>query len=136
MFKEKTIKGTNEVFLNILNTLNKLTNITGKLGYAISKTRKKISQELEPFEEQQKLLIEKYGVQEESGRIVIKPQTENFKLFIQEIQPLAELPMEISFWQVSQEDFDNNESLFNSNANVNDFDLLQEFFIIKEQEKN
>ena len=135
--KEKKIKGTNETFLNIANTLDKLTNITGKLGYAISKTRKQVVAELAPFEEQRELLIKKYGEEnKETGQIGIYPSSDKFKDFIKQIQPLAEIELQIPFWQVTQEEFDNNESLFNSNANVNDFDILAELFIAKEEDKD
>ena len=135
--KEKKIKGTNETFLNIANTLNKLTDITGKLGYAISKTRKQVATELAPFEEQRELLIKKYGEEnKETGQIRIYPSSDKFKDFIKQIQPLAEIELQIPFWQVTQEEFDNNESLFNSNANVNDFDILAELFIAKEEDKD
>lgn len=128
--KVKNIKGTNQVFLSILNTLNKFTSITGKLGYGISKTRKNILQELEPFEEQRKILIKKYGEKnEETGEIKIDTNSENFQKFLEELKPLLEIELEISFWQITQEQFDNNESLFASEANVNDYDILQDLFI-------
>lgn len=128
--KVKNIKGTNQVFLSILNTLNKFTSITGKLGYGISKTRKNILQELEPFEEQRKILIKKYGEKnEETGEIKIDTSSENFQKFLEELKPLLEIELEISFWQITQEQFDNNESLFASEANVNDYDILQDLFI-------
>ena len=132
--KSKNIKGTNEVFITVLNTLNKFSSVTGKLGYGISKTKKSIIQEIEPFEEQRKMLIEKYGEKnEEIGNIQIKQDSENFQKFIEELKPLLDIELEIPFWQVTQEQFESNQSLFASEANVDDYDILQELFIEKEE---
>lgn len=132
--KSKNIKGTNEVFMTILNTLNKFSSVTGKLGYGISKTKKSIIQEIEPFEEQRKMLIEKYGEKnEKTDNIQIKQDSENFQKFIEELKPLLNIELEIPFWQVTQEQFESNQSLFTSEANVDDYDILQELFIEKEE---
>lgn len=115
----------------ILKILNKFNQVTGKLGYAISKVKKDITKQLEPFEEQRQKLFQKYGQTDESGNLKIEPDSKNFEKFIQELRPLAqEIFIEINPFKITREEFERNESLFEiKDANVNDFDLLQTLFI-------
>ena len=130
------IKFNNITLMNILEILNKFTSVSGKLGYAISKTKKQISQELEPFQEQRMKLFEKYG--EKSGdQLMIKENSENYQKFLDEFKPIAEdIIIELDIFQITREEFESNESLFEiKDATVDDFDLLQELFIKKQQGK-
>lgn len=58
---------TNLALIETLNMLNKFNNVTGKLGYAIARTKSKMMAELKPFEDERNKLIEKYGVVGEDG---------------------------------------------------------------------
>ena len=130
------IKFNNITLINILEILNKFTSVAGKLGYAISKTKKQIFQELEPFQEQRMKLFEKYG--EKSGdQLMIKENSENYQKFLDEFKPIAEdIIIELDIFQITREEFESNESLFEiKDATVDDFDLLQELFIKKQQGK-
>lgn len=130
------IKMNNNVLIMVLNSLNKFNHISGKMGYAISKTKKQILQELEPFQEQKKLLFEKYGVQDvETNQLKIETNSENYEKFIKQITPLLQIEIEIDVFQITQEEFEKYEELFDiPEATVEDFDLLQKLFI-KKQDK-
>ena len=133
----RIIKGSNFTFSNMYDTLNKINSITGRLGYAISKTKRKIAEELIPFNEQKELLLKKYGEQDkETGQLSITSTSQHIEQFMKQFQPVAEIILEIPFMQVTEEEFENNESLFtNKEITVQVFDLLQELFIEKEEKK-
>ena len=130
------IKFNNNTLSIIFQKLNKFTSISGKLGYAISKTKKQISQQLEPFEEERRKLFEKYGTEdEENHQLKIETDSENYKKFIEQITPLLQIETEIDVFQITQEEFEKHEEMFDiPEATVEDFDLLQELFI-KKQDK-
>lgn len=130
------IKFNNNILSIIFEKLNKFTSISGKLGYAISKTKKQMAQQLEPFEEERRKLFEKYGTQDkESHQLKIEIDTENYKKFIDQITPILQIEVEIDVFQLTREDFEKHEEMFDiPEATVEDFDLLQELFI-KKQDK-
>lgn len=125
------MKINNISLIEVLKTLNKFNQVTGKLGYAISKAKKEMMKQLEPFEEERYKLLQRYGQTDESGNLKIEPDSKNFEKFIQEFRPLAqEILIEINPFNITREEFEGNESLFEiKDANVNDFDLLQTLFI-------
>ena len=125
------INFSNGAIIETLQVLNKFGNVRGKLGYAISRTKKLMLEELKPFEDERNKLIQKYGEKSEDGDFVVKPNTDNYKKFIEEILPLTnEISIPIDVFQVSQEEFDNNESIFEcENAAVKDFDMLSTLFV-------
>ena len=130
------IKFNNNTLSIIFEKLNKFTSISGKLGYAISKTKKQIAQQLEPFEEERRKLFEKYGTQdEENHQLKIETDSENYKKFMEQITPLLQIEVEIDVFQLTREEFEKHEEMFDiPEATVEDFDLLQELFI-KKQDK-
>lgn len=130
------IKFNNNTLSIIFQKLNKFISISGKLGYAISKTKKQIIQQLEPFEEEKRKLFEKYGTQdEENYQLKIETDSENYQKFIEQIIPLLQIEVEIDIFQITREEFEKHEEMFDiSEATVEDFDLLQELFI-KKQDK-
>ena len=130
------IKFNNNTLSIIFEKLNKFTSISGKLGYAISKTKKQIVQQLEPFEEERRKLFEKYGTQdEETHQLKIKTDSENYQKFMDQITPLLQIEAEIDIFQLTREEFEKHEEMFDiPEATVEDFDLLQELFI-KKQDK-
>lgn len=130
------IKFNNNTLSIIFQKLNKFTSISGKLGYAISKTKKQMSQQLEPFEEERRKLFEKYGTEdEENHQLKIETDSENYKKFMEQITPLLQIETEIDVFQITQEEFEKHEEMFDiPEATVEDFDLLQELFI-KKQDK-
>lgn len=119
----------------ILQTLSKFDNIYGKLGYVISKTKIDITKALQPFEQQRYKLFQKYGEQDkESGQLIIKP--DSYKDFEKEFKIIAEdIQIEIDIPQVTREEVESNESLFeNKNITVKDFEIIQTLFIKKQEQ--
>lgn len=132
------IKFNNVSLAETLQILNKFNQVSGKLGYAISKTKKIITRQLEPFEEERQKLFQKYGEKDEqTGNLRIDQNSENFTKFMEQFKPLAQdIQIELDIFQITREEFEGNESLFEvKDATVNDFDLLQELFIKKTQDK-
>lgn len=117
--------------------LNNLTQVSGKLGYAISKAKRQFMRELEPFEEQRGILFKKYGQKDpQTGELKISQNSEHYQDFINEITPLLQIETEIDIFQIPREEFESNESIFKvKDITVSDFDLLQELFILREQVK-
>ena len=94
--------------------------------------------ELKPFDEQREKLIEKYGEKTENDGYAIDPESDNYKKFMDEIMPLAnEIMIGIDIYQVTQEDFDNNESLFDcKEATVKDFDMINALFVNTDKQES
>lgn len=130
------IKFNNNVLLLVLEKLKKFTLISGKLGYAISKTKKQMLQELQLLEDEKYKLFEKYGTEdEESHELKIKKDSENYQKFMEQITPLLQIEVEIDVFQLTKEEFEKHEEMFDiPEATVEDFDMLQELFI-KKQDK-
>lgn len=133
----KKLKASNGVWLHILEELNKCNDVSGKLGYAISKAKKNIFSQLQPFEEQRKDLFQKYGEKKEGQDFLsIETNSENYKNFVKELSPIADIIIEIPIFQITQEEFENNESLFNNkDIKVEEYNILQYLFIASQQEE-
>lgn len=130
------IKFKNDVLYVVFQKLNNFMSISGKLGYAISKTKKQMSQELELFEAERRKLFEKYGTEDkENQQLKVEKDSENYKKFMEQMIPLFQIETEIDVFQITQEEFEKHEEMFDiPEATVEDFDLLQELFI-KKQDK-
>lgn len=117
-------------FFNILNKINAKKTI----GYAISRFKRQAAEQLAPYIEQKQKLLEQYGQKKDNGDLYISQSSENYSKFIQEFFPIANIKVTIDVFQVSQKDFQSCEQLIsNEELDVNDFDLLQQIFIKKEQ---
>ncbi len=128
------IKMNNITIMEIMQVINKFGFVTGKLGYAISKTKSRMLTEIQPFESEREKLITKYGTKdEESGQITIDPASPNFKEFQKEITPLVNDLCEIDIYQVTKEEFDSAD-IFNEDCSSRDYDLLEAIFV--ETQKN
>lgn len=127
------IKMTNAAIIEILQSLGKFDGVSGKLGYAISRTKNNMVREIKPFEDMRDNLFRKYAEKDENGNPTsIKPNTDGFKNFIEEITPISQIAIDIDVFQISQEEFDKSDS-YSEAASVKDYDVLQLF--IKKEEK-
>lgn len=124
---------TNLALIETLNMLNKFNNVTGKLGYAIARTKSKMMAELKPFEDERNKLIEKYGVVGKDGQYSVPQDSENFTDFAREVTAIAEETVEIDFHQVSQEVFDNTD-VYSEDCTTRDYELLEVLFVEKQKE--
>ena len=86
--------------------LNKFAGVTGKLGYAISKTKGRMEIEFKPFEEERMKLIRKYGTPDENGNYSVSQDAEDF----------------------------NNSNYYVEDASVRDYDLLKALFVERKEE--
>lgn len=127
------IKMTNLFLMDTINMLNKFATVTGKLGYAISKTKGRMEIEFKPFEEERMKLIRKYGTPDENGNYVVKQDNEHFLDFANEVTSIADEIVEIDVHQISAEDF-NNSDYFVEDASVRDYDLLKALFVERKEE--
>lgn len=134
--KNNTMKITmsNFVALNILNDLNKYSHITGILGYAISRTKKNILDEVKVFNDEREKLVRKYGTENEDKTISVKEDSENYREFIKEYIPLAQATFETEIYLVTQEEYDNSE-VYNEKLSVSDYEWLESLFIDHREEE-
>lgn len=126
------IKMTKGNLMDIFRTMNKFTECTGKLAYALSKTRSKMTKYVVDFEEKRDELIRKYGTEDESGTISIAPGTEEYQKFINEMVPISQEVVEIDIHQISKEEFDE-ANYYCKEANVRDYEILETLFVKVEE---
>lgn len=122
------INMTNFALLETIQMLNKFDFVTGKLGYAIARTKSKMMDELRPFEQERSKLIQKYGVQGENGDYSVPQDSENFTDFAREVTAIAEETVEIDFRQVSKEVFDNTD-IYSDSCSAREYDLMEALFV-------
>lgn len=127
------IKMTNLFLMDAINMLNKFAGVTGKLGYAISKTKGRMEIEFKPFEEERMKLIRKYGTPDENGNYSVSQDDEHFLDFANEVTSIADEIVEIDIHQISAEDF-NNSNYYVEDASVRDYDLLKALFVERKEE--
>lgn len=121
-------------FLNILNKIN-TEKVIGIMGYAISRFKKQAIEQLSPYIEQKRKLLELYGQKENNGALSISKQSKNYSKFIQEFSPITNIKITIDVFQVSQKNFQSCEQLIsNEKLNTFDFDILQEVFVKKQEQ--
>lgn len=122
------INMTNFALLETIQMLNKFDFVTGKLGYAIARTKSKMLDELRPFEQERTKLIQKYGVQGEDGQYFVPQDSENFTDFAREVTAIAEETVEIDFRQVSKEVFENTD-IYSDSCSAREYDLMETLFV-------
>ena len=120
----------NMALIELLQTLNRFANVTGKLGYAISKTKKGMESELAVFEVERQKLIKKYGADDGKGNFAVDEKSESYQDFVKEVTEIAEEQVEINFFQVSQEVF-NKTDYYSDECSVRDYDILEALFVEK-----
>lgn len=85
---------------NYLNALNQISNkVTGKLGYAVARNIRKISDEVFEFEKIKNELINKYG-EDSDGQKVIRLNTEPYQNFLDEIQEYKDIAHEVDIFMI------------------------------------
>ena len=129
------MKMNNATVMEILNVLGKFDECEGKLSYAIHKTKRKMVTEFQDFETVRNKMIIKYGKEDENGNYSIKPGTEEYQKYMDEIIPISQDVVEIDVYQISQEDFDKSE-YYNEKASTKDYDILEALFVKKDDSEN
>lgn len=99
----KTVKLKISELLAKEASLSKLlgAELPAKASYRLGRNLNKINSELENFAKVRNELIKKYGKEDKEGGIAIKPNTEAFKKYAAEIEPVMEEEVELELMQVS-----------------------------------
>lgn len=94
--------------INIINILSKngMEDIEGIIGYALYKNLRKLQTECADFYKMREKLIIKYGKKDGENYAIDIEDKDNYNAFINAIEPLLNLEIEIDFYQVSQAEFD------------------------------
>ena len=129
----KNINMTNFTLLQTMQTISKFGSITGRLGYAISKTLKNMRAEFEPFDEERSKLIRKYGEADKDGNFSVAPDSPNFQDFAREVASIADEMVNVDFYQITKEEFDAAD-YFIEDCSVSDYEVLEALFVARPEQ--
>ena len=87
---------------NLLINLDSLTECKGSIGFKIAYNIRKLSDELREYVQFKQELFKKYG-EEVEGNLVINKESENFPLFVKELNELDQ-EIEIPLMKFSEKD--------------------------------
>lgn len=133
------MKMTNSGMLKALDTLNHFGEMTGEIGFAIMKTRRRLNEELEDYEKQRIALVEKYGERiknPETGNeeIHVRPDSGNYQKFIDELAGILNMECDVNIYTLPKECFDNMPCV--PSARAIDYDVLEALLKKKEDDSN
>lgn len=126
------IKMTNGNLMDIFKTMNKFAECTGKLAYALSKTRRQMAKYVAAFETKRDELIMKYGTADDAGNIKVEAGTQEYQDFLNEIIPVTQEIVEVDVFQITKEEFDE-ANYYCKEANVRDYEMLEALFVKNEE---
>lgn len=95
--------------LDAMNTsLDGYLDKTGKLGYAIARNKRILSENLTEFSCARRGLVEKYGVREYDGdgnlnSITVAESAPEYPKFVEEITPILETEIDVDVFKVSSD---------------------------------
>ena len=119
------MKLTNIEMSNYLNSLQQVSNkVKGKLGYAVVRNIRKISDELIEFENIRLEHIRKYGTDNGNGECVIKKDTEEYNQFLTDMQEYATISHDVDIYTVDA------EIVMESDLTADEINMI--YFMIKE----
>lgn len=119
------MKLTNIEMSNCLNSLQQISNkVKGKLGYAVARNIRKISDELIEFENIRLEHIRKYGTDNGNGECVIKKDTSEYNQFLTDMQEYATISHDVDIYTVDA------EIVMESDLTADEMNMI--YFIIKE----
>lgn len=99
------MKLTNIEMSRHINSLNKISNkVKGKLGYAVARNIRKISDELIEFENIRLEHICKYGTDNGNGECVIKKDTQEYNQFLTDMQEYATISHDVDIYMIDAEE--------------------------------
>ena len=99
------MKLTNIEMSNYLNSLNQISSkVKGKLGYAVARNIRKISNELIEFENIRLEHIYKYGTKNDNGDCFIKKDTEEYNKFLTDMQEYAAITHDVDIYMINAEE--------------------------------
>ena len=122
------MKLTNIEMFNYLNILKEISNkVYGKLGYAVARNIRKISEENIEYEKIRLECIYKYGTLNENDTYVIKTDTEAYLNFVKDMEEISEISHEIDIYKVDV------DTIIKSNLSAQEIFNID--FMIKEEEE-
>lgn len=120
------MKLTNIEMSNHLNSLNQISGkVKGKLGYAVARNIRKISNELIEFENIRLEHIHKYGTKNDNGDCFIKKDTEEYNKFLTDMQEYAVIAHDVDIYMI------NAEEIFKSDLTADEITTID--FMINEE---
>lgn len=123
------MKLSNAVMVTLYNTLEKFPSATGKIGYAIARSKRILKENLADYEDARSILIKKYGKETEDGDWIVKNEKGyKYKEFMKEFNELLGISVDVDLYQLEYTDF---EIPYNENASVQDYDIIEEYLIKK-----
>lgn len=103
-------------------------NATGKTGYTIYKNLKIIENDFNAYKHSMDEAVKRHGKKDGDG-YSISPEDDGYKDFLEEMQPLGALEVDVPLWQVDEIELPPCES-----ANVAQY-MLIESLLVKKSEK-
>lgn len=100
------------------------SKVKGKLGYAVARNIRKISDELIEFENIRLEHIRKYGTDNGNGECVIKKDTEEYDRFLTDMQEYATISHDVDIYAVDA------EIVMESDLTADEINMI--YFMIKE----
>lgn len=105
----------------LANVLQTMLDTKGIVGYKIARNLRMISEELKEYNDIKLELFKKYG-EEKEGRYIIDKDSDNYPLFMKEIEPYEEQEVEFTFRKISENE------LAESGLDANQMLFLMEYF--------
>lgn len=112
-----------------MQAFGRMGTLTGKVGYAIVRSKHNLQKEYEIYSEMRNNLIRKYADEGSNG---IKPGDKNFPAFVKEYAELQNKEVEADLHQIDKADYDIN-AVYCETAQAQDYDLI-EVFLVKEDD--
>ena len=92
----------------LLNILTTMLQTKGIVGFKIARNYRMITEELKEYNDKKMELFKKFG-REENGQIIIDKDSENYPLFLKEIEPYNEQEVQFNFRMITEEELANSE---------------------------
>ena len=118
-------KNTNYSFIMEANAaLVRMSSLTGKIGFAIMRTRNALKPEIDIIDEMRNNLIKKYG---KDGKI--KPEDDGWNAFIKEyIDFLNDTKVDIEIHQIEPDEW-NDDAVYCESAQAQDYFLVKSLLV-------
>lgn len=95
----------NEIADSYLWILQKIAQkCTGRLGYAVARNMRVLSESLKEYTERKNELIEKYGNKNENGNYVVINGTDGYRKYLEEIKEYDGIEHDVDIMQVEPEE--------------------------------
>ena len=121
------MKLTNLEMFNYLNALDNISDkVYGKLGYAVARNLRKITNELIEFENMRLKIFCKYATLNENNEYELQPNTESYQKFINEINEIAMISHKVDIYKIEP------DLVIESNLSAKELNDL--IFMIKDEE--